>query len=319
VRCATEPQPDGLVAELAPWRAAVDDALARYLDELEDTDGARPPARLIEATRHALLAGGKRLRPLVCLAVAHATAAADDRGRAHALALPAATALELVHTYSLVHDDLPALDDDDLRRGRPTVHVAYDEGTAVLAGDALLTDAFAVLALAERLAAAQVRELAIAAGAAGMVGGQHDDLQAEGRAASSTSHDELRAIHKKKTGRLFAAAAALGALSVGRSDVVSAARDYGAALGFAFQVQDDVLDVEGDVAAGGKARGRDVRHDKLTTVRLLGIDGAKALAARAGDEAVAQARALLRAVGADEGESAERLIALARFAATRSH
>jgi geranylgeranyl pyrophosphate synthase len=305
--------PRSILDDLRPLHAHTEAALRAFVDGVADLDGTRPPARLVEAMAHALLAGGKRLRPLITLVVAEAVAAADDDARA--LATPAALALELVHTYSLVHDDLPALDDDDLRRGRPTVHRAYDEGTAVLVGDALLTDAFAVLAGAERLAGRQVLELATAAGSAGMVAGQHDDIAAEGRPASATSLDELHEIHRKKTGRLFGAAAALGVLAVGRADLVDDARRYGAALGFAFQVQDDVLDVEGDIEKGGKVRGRDLKHDKFTTVRALGLDGAKALAARAADDAVAAADALLLKSGGRDA----RLVALARFAASRTH
>jgi len=302
-----------ILDELQPLQQHAEASLRAFVDSVADLDGTRPPARLVEAMAHALLAGGKRLRPLITLVVAEAVAGAEDDARR--LATPAAIALELVHTYSLVHDDLPALDDDDLRRGRPTVHRAYDEGTAVLVGDALLTDAFAVLAMAERLAARQVLELAAAAGSSGMVAGQHDDIAAEGRPASATSLTELHEIHRKKTGRLFGAAAALGVLAVGRDDLVVEARRFGAALGFAFQVQDDVLDVEGDIEKGGKVRGRDLKHDKLTTVRALGLDGAKALAARAADDAVAAAAALLAKAGSSDG----RLAALARFAASRTH
>jgi geranylgeranyl pyrophosphate synthase len=303
-----------LLDDLGPWRQRVEDALAHHLDRLADVDDTTPPARLRAAMQHALLAGGKRLRPLVAFATASAVRGDDDIVDA---TLPAAVALELVHTYSLVHDDLPALDDDDLRRGQPTVHRAFDEATAVLAGDGLLTDAFAVIARAPRNAARQVVELALASGSAGMVGGQHDDIENEGRAAADAgSVDSLRAVHRRKTGRLFAAAAALGALAVHDDDaVVDHARRFGAALGFAFQVQDDVLDVVGDVAKGGKVRGRDARHDKLTYVRALGLDGARALAADAGAEAVRSARELV----ARTGGSSTRLEQLALFAATRSH
>lgn len=304
-----------LLDTLAPLVAHTERALQTWLDDIVDVDGTRPPARLKDAMAWALLAGGKRLRPMLALVVADALARDDKNSDALALATPAAVALELVHTYSLVHDDLPALDDDDLRRGRPTVHRAFDEGTAVLVGDALLTDAFLVLARAERLAVLQVAELAAAAGSCGMVAGQQEDIEAEGRSASTTSLEALHEIHRKKTGRLFAAAAALGALAVGRDDVVLEARRFGAALGFAFQVQDDVLDVVGDVEKGGKVRGRDLKHDKLTTVRLLGLEGAQALAARAADDAVAAATALLDKAGVRD----ERLAALARFAASRTH
>jgi geranylgeranyl pyrophosphate synthase len=311
-----------LLQAFGPWRARVDDALAHHIDGFVDVDGTRPPARLSAAMRHALLAGGKRLRPLVALAVARAVrpmgTSDDDVVTA---ALPAAVALELVHTYSLVHDDLPALDDDDLRRGQPTVHRAYDEATAILAGDGLLTDAWVVLARARKNAALQVEELALASGSAGMVGGQHDDIENEGRAiADALAVDSLRAVHRRKTGRLFAAAAALGALAV-QDDrgVVDAARAWGAALGFAFQVQDDVLDVEGDVEKGGKVRGRDEKHDKLTYVRALGLDGARELARRAGDDAVARAVALGARVDGARRNDVALLEQLARFAATRTH
>jgi geranylgeranyl pyrophosphate synthase len=213
-----------------------------------------------------------------------------------------------------VHDDLPALDDDDVRRGLPTVHKAFDEATAVLAGDGLLTDAFAVLGGAPHNAALQVVELSRAAGSAGMVGGQHDDVENEGRAVVDASVDSLRSVHRRKTGRLFAASAALGALAVQDDAARTAlARRYGAALGFAFQVQDDVLDVVGDVDKGGKVRGRDEKLDKLTYVRALGLQGAQALARDAGEEAVTLARQL----GPDDVVAV--LVQLARFAVQRTH
>ena len=299
-----------LLDELSAWRALIDGGLADHIAHHEDVDGTRPPARLTAAMGHALLSGGKRLRPLVCLSVCEAVGGDVDD------ALPAGLALELVHTYSLVHDDLPALDDDELRRGQPTVHKAFDEATAILAGDGLLTDAFALLANARHHAAHQVRELARAAGSAGMVGGQMDDLMNEGASSSaSTSLTALRAVHRRKTGRLFAGAAALGALSANRQDLVDDLRRYGHLLGFAFQVQDDVLDVEGDVEKGGKVRGRDVKHDKLTYVRVRGLDGAKALAKEAAEEACAAAVAVCARAGRDAGL----LVRLARFAAARTH
>jgi geranylgeranyl diphosphate synthase type II len=311
-----------VLGELASWRDRVDAALGLHLDGFVDVDGTAPPPRLRQAMRHALLAGGKRLRPLVTLAVAQAVRPPDTtREAALAAALPAAVALELVHTYSLVHDDLPALDDDELRRGQPTVHRAFDEATAILAGDGLLTDAWVVIARAPRNAARQVEELALAAGSAGMVGGQHDDIQNEGRAvAAAGSVDSLRAVHRRKTGRLFAAASALGALAVqDESAVVDAARGFGAALGFAFQVQDDVLDVEGDVDKGGKVRGRDEKLDKLTYVRALGLAGARMLAQEAGDDAVRRARALSTLAPVAAVEDVALLERLAWFAVARSH
>lgn len=311
-----------LTSVLAPWRARVDDALATHLARFVDVDGTAAPVRLRQAMRHALLAGGKRLRPVVAIAVARAVRPEGQRANAALdAALPAALALELVHTYSLVHDDLPALDDDDLRRGQPTVHRAFDEATAILAGDGMLTDAWVILARAPKNAARQVEELALAAGSAGMVGGQHDDLQNEGRVvAAEGAVDSLRAVHRRKTGRLFAAAAATGALAVQDDPaVVFAARSYGAALGFAFQVQDDILDVEGDVEKAGKALGRDEKLDKLTYVRALGLPGARALAASAGDDAVRLARALGAAVPAAAAADVDVLVELARFAVSRNH
>ena len=258
-----------------------------------------------------LLSGGKRLRPLVVCTIARAlqrATANDDDEQVWEWVRPAAVAIELVHTYSLIHDDLPALDDDDLRRGRPTVHKAFDEATAVLAGDALLTDAFFVLAGAPKRAMDQVRELALAAGSAAMVGGQCDDLRGEGQPIDLQT---LRRIHARKTGRLFAAAGALAAFAVDAdATCVTQARAFGAALGFAFQVQDDVLDVTGNEEKGGKARGRDLKNDKATYVRLLGLDGARSLARSAGTEAVGLAEAL-----SDD----PRLAALARFSVERDH
>ncbi len=302
-----------LLSDLDPLRVLVETSLRTELDRLVDFDGVAPPQRLKDGMAHALLAGGKRLRPLICLATARAVYSADvaDDDDAISLALPAAMALEFVHTYSLVHDDLPALDNDDLRRGQPTVHKKWDEGTAILVGDALLTDAFAIVARSKHHAAQQVLELAVASGSSGMVGGQHDDVQNEGKPVSEQSHDDLRSIHRRKTGRLFAASAALGAWAANRPDLVDAARAYGAALGFAFQVQDDVIDVEGDPEKGGKGLGRDEKLDKLTTVRALGLDGAKALARSAAEDAVRCAQAL--------GPRSDTLVALARFAASRTH
>ncbi|MBI1945202.1 MAG: polyprenyl synthetase family protein [Deltaproteobacteria bacterium] len=267
---------------LERWRGFIDDALARHLDTVGDRDGVRPPARLLDAMAHSLLAPGKRVRPLVVLAAA--TAVLKDETRALERAMPAALAIELVHTYSLIHDDLPALDDDELRRGRPTLHVAFDEATAILAGDALLTDAFAVLAAA---GASAVHELAQAAGSAGMVGGQLDDVAAEG---TTPSIEALARIHAKKTGRLFEAGAVLGGLCAGgNGDELVRLRALGRHLGLAFQIADDLLDVTAGAAAD-KGTGRDARHDKATWVKLLGDEAARARAHAEADAAVALAR-----------------------------
>lgn len=290
-------------------RRAIERALDEATRAFVDLDGTRAPEHLVAAMRYSLLAGGKRLRPLLVLECARACRdGADVDDDALVLrARPAMVAIEHVHTYSLIHDDLPALDDDRLRRGRETLHVAYDEATAILAGDALLTDAFAHLADAPVNAAAQVRELARAAGSAGMVGGQLDDMHGEGRALDEGA---LRSIHLRKTGRLFGAACAMGALAVGASPaVVDAVRAYGASLGLAFQIADDVLDVTGDVAVRGKVSGGDVEVDKSTYVKLRGLEGAQRLADETAEDAV---RAL-----APLGARAERLTAIARYAARR--
>ena len=289
-----------VVVLLERWRAQIDDALARQLDSTADVDGARPPRRLLDAMAHSLLAPGNRLRPLVVLAVARALL--GDEARAVERALPAALALELIHTYSLIHDDLPALDDDTLRRGRPTLHVAFDEATALLAGDALLTDAFAVVATA---GPAAVRELAQAAGSGGMIGGQLDDVAAEGTTPTVT---ELARIHGKKTGRLFEAATVLGGLCVGAtSEQLTTLRSLGRHLGLAFQIADDLLDVTAGAAAD-KGTGRDARHDKATWVKVLGVEPARARALEEADAAIALAGTL--------GDDA--LVALCRRAVVRT-
>ena len=233
--------------------------------------------------RYSLLAGGKRLRPVLCLMAAEAC-----NGTVKA-ALPAACAVEMIHTYSLIHDDLPAMDDDDLRRGRPTCHKAFDEATAVLAGDGLLTLAFEVVARDVRPAAAAadcVRVLAEAAGPAGMVGGQMADLQAEGRDDPTVA--ALEAIHRRKTGALLLAPLRLGAItSDAPADVREALDAYGRAIGLAFQIVDDLLDVHGDEGKMGKRVRKDSRLGKWTYPGLLGVDGSRAKARQLADEAVA--------------------------------
>jgi len=290
--------------QLRPLSEQVEAQLKASLQHAVDVDGTRPPAQLGEAMEYALLAGGKRLRPLMVLLAAHATGGDDVDERAW----PAAMAVEYVHTYSLIHDDLPALDDDDLRRGRPTVHKAYNEATAILAGDGLLTDAFAFVATAPVNAAAQCHELALAGGSCGMVGGQMLDMLAEGRPADEV---DLVAIHALKTGRLFIGSCALGGLAVGASDEqVKQLRTFGAEFGLAFQIADDVLDVIGDESKRGKVSGGDADADKATYVRRFGLEGAKARATQAAERAVAAL--------APFDERADRLRALARFAADRT-
>ena len=240
-----------------------------------------PPSRLKRAVRYALEGPGKRVRPVLCLMAAEACGTSRRR------AMPAALALEMIHTYSLVHDDLPAMDDDDLRRGRPTVHKAFDEATAILAGDALLTLAFEVLASAALPAerrAALVLELARGAGWAGMVGGQALDLEAEGRRVGLSG---LLGIHRRKTGALLLAAVRMGGIAAGadrrRMDVLTV---YGRAVGLAFQIQDDILDVTGSEKAMGKRLRKDAASGKATYPGLLGLERSRRRARALVDEAV---------------------------------
>ena len=238
-----------------------------------------PPARSVlrRAIRHSLLGGGKRLRPILTLAAGEVAG-----GRAVAL-LPFACALELIHTYSLVHDDLPAMDDDDMRRGRPTSHKVYGEGTAILAGDALLTEAFGMMAGARggvpSRAVAAIAELARAAGESGMVGGQALDLAAEGGRASLK---QVRDIHRRKTGALFTAAVRVGGLVAGASaPTLRRLTTYGDGLGLCFQIADDIA----DAAQAGDGR-TDRALGKATYPAVLGLEGARRHAERARDEAI---------------------------------
>ena len=254
--------------QLAAWRVRTDAALDRALPA-----DNRAPQRLHAAMRHAVLLGGKRMRPLLV----HASGALFNADPA--LLDAPAVAIELLHAYSLVHDDLPAMDDDDLRRGQPTVHVAFDEATAILAGDALQSLAFAVLADAPGSPPIRVellRTLASAAGAAGMCGGQALDLHATGNGHAMTVGD-LEQLHALKTGALIRAAVRMGALCGDADDDALDALDrYADALGLAFQVRDDILDVEGDSAQLGKTAGKDAAQAKATYPALLGLDGARA-------------------------------------------
>jgi len=277
-------------------RRTVDAALELFIPE-----GGQPPL-VWEAMRYSLFAGGKRLRPLLALAAAEAVAERErtDIVRARALALPCACALELIHTYSLVHDDLPAMDNDVLRRGRPTAHVVYGEGLAILAGDALLTEAFALLAsqpadvqgldsadLATRKIAA-VRLIAVAAGATGMVGGQAIDLRAAAGGGDLVDAAKPRDMHARKTGALIRAAALAGASMAGAAPHLCAAIDeYASQVGLAFQIVDDILDVEGASEDLGKTAGKDAAAGKPTYPALYGLDGSKRLAADCIERAVA--------------------------------
>jgi farnesyl diphosphate synthase len=256
---------------LAHWRGRVDAAIVAGLDALQ----ARTPenARLLAAMRHATLLGGKRMRPLLVYATGEMLGAAED-----ALDAPA-VAVECIHAYSLVHDDLPAMDDDALRRGKPTVHIAFDEATAILAGDALQTLAFQTLSeapLSAEMRIALVAELAAASGAAGMCGGQALDIDATGRGGDIPLAD-LQRLHALKTGALLRAAVRLGAIAGGADATKRAKLDrYAEALGLAFQIRDDLLDIEADSATLGKTAGKDAVQNKATFPALLGIDGSRA-------------------------------------------
>ncbi len=292
---------DSGTAGWSAWVRRVDEALVRVLPEA--SDHGLTPARLASAMRYSVMAGGKRLRPMLCLLSAEACGGASSVE----MALPSACALELIHTYSLIHDDLPAMDDDDLRRGRPTCHKAFDEATAILAGDALLTLAFEVVASSSvpaEAALACVRVLAEAAGAAGMVGGQMADLQAETQEQAEATVEALEAIHRRKTGALLCAALRMGAIVAGADAECHAALDrYGRAVGLAFQIVDDLLDVEGDETKLGKRVGKDSGLGKWTYPGLLGIEGSRRRARQLADEAVAALAPL--------GSSGDRLRALA--------
>lgn len=310
---------------LGDLRAEIDAALERVTESLGG------PAPLVDGIRYALLGGGKRLRPCVTLAVADQVAAARglELAPVRRLALPFACAVEMVHSYSLVHDDLPAMDDDALRRGRPTAHVVFGEGLAILIGDALVTEAFSVIVRSPSHAAqsewpapsadARVRAvevLARAAGTAGMVGGQAIDLgaagQVRGTAAASLNAGGLRDMHARKTGALIRSAAVMGAIAAGASPEVEAAIDeYAAELGLAFQIVDDILDVAGSTAALGKTAGKDAAADKTTYPGLFGLEASASLARAAID----RARAALESAGLDGG----RLDELAEWSLARSH
>ena len=259
---------DFLEAYLSDRQKIVDEALQRYLS---DEDGV--PHDLHNAMHYSVFAGGKRIRPILCLAALEAC------GGDMAPAMPVACALELIHSYSLIHDDLPAMDNDDFRRGKPTSHKVFGEALAILAGDALLTEAFVLLSRAEkvRLAAekrlAVIQEIASAAGAAGMVGGQALDVRT---GKISPDFEGLQCIHRLKTGALIAVAVKAGAILAGANDdKIQSLNVYGSHLGIAFQIADDILNVEGDSRLMGKQTGSDVASGKVTYPTLLGLENAK--------------------------------------------
>jgi geranylgeranyl diphosphate synthase type II len=288
-----------LSAYLSRNTTRIDRCLLEYLDSF--CGGPR----LVEAMRYSLMAGGKRLRPNLCLA------ASDAVGGNPQAALPAACALEMIHTYSLIHDDLPAMDDDALRRGKPTCHVAFDEATAILAGDALLTLAFQVLASMEtgrpERGLEVIRIIASAAGPRGMVQGQMLDMQSEGR---TLTREELQNLHALKTGALIEASLAAGAIVGGASRAqVDAIRGYGRAIGLAFQVVDDILNVEGDPAVMGKAAGTDRIRRKNSCPALLGLEKSREFAQNLVHTAIAAI--------AGFGRQAEALRAIAFYVVAR--
>ena len=280
--------------------------IERYLEQLRFSteDGTRG---LEEAMRYSLLAGGKRIRPVLALATAVAT------GRDPDSVLPLAAALELIHTYSLIHDDLPAMDDDDMRRGRPTCHKAFGEDVAILAGDGLYAEAFKLLLSEQRGEPADVlaaaRELASATGVQGMVGGQYVDVAS----TASEGAEGLRRLHELKTGRLIGASVECPLLVAGLRgrDTISSFKAFASELGVLFQIVDDILDVTGSEQALGKPQGSDERLGKRTYVSEFGLDGARALAA----ESHSRARAALARTG---GQATE-LEQITDFIATRSY
>jgi geranylgeranyl diphosphate synthase, type II len=257
-----------LKAYLQDRRKIVEESLQRYLPPINNS-----PQEIYQAVHYSVFAGGKRIRPILCLAAAEAV------GGDLAPVMPVACALELIHTYSLIHDDLPAMDNDDFRRGKPTNHKVFGEGIAILAGDALLTEAFVLLSHTEKVRmpaekrVAVIREIAQAAGIAGMVGGQALDILS---AKSSSGVETLTEIHRRKTGALIMAAVKTGAIiSNARDEKVKALAEYGLNVGLAFQIADDILNVEGDRDLLGKETGSDAVLGKVTYPSLMGMDYAR--------------------------------------------
>jgi geranylgeranyl diphosphate synthase, type II len=286
----------------------IEHALKHWTQFIQDPcDDEGIPPLLEKGMAHSLLAGGKRLRPLLVL---HAAKAIQPQWALEEIwthCQKAAIAIEMIHTYSLIHDDLPALDNDDLRRGKPTCHKAYGEAQAILAGDGLLTDAFHILAQAPLNPNLQILELSRAAGSRGMVAGQVDDIAAETLPPEKVA---LKMIHTRKTARLLASACRLGGLCVGATtEQIQALTHYGFALGLGFQIADDVLDAIADPQKAGKSLGRDEAQSKVTYLTRMGLQGAKDEAKNYADRACAQAEKL--------PGNQEILMGLARFSAQR--
>ena len=297
----TQTKTDDFLQFASEVREQINHHLEAYIDF---DDGC--PARLQSAIRHSLLAPGKRLRPILVLMAAEAC------GGDRAASMPAACAVEMVHAYSLVHDDLPAMDDDDLRRGIPSCHAAFDEATAILVGDALLTRAFEVLATHQHppdVAARCCAELASAAGATQMVGGQADDLAAESRGGDLES---LTSIHRRKTGAMLTVSLRLGAITSQASrEQIEWLSAYGSNLGLAFQIVDDLLDLTGEEVKIGKRTGKDLDRGKLTFPALMGVDPSRQTAESLIDQAIEHLTPF--------GSRAGNLEALARYVLQRNH
>lgn len=287
--------------DLNKWKRVVEQAMQELIDSSE------MPRRLRDAMAYSLEAGGKRIRPALVYAVLETYGMSLERGR------EVAASLEMVHTYSLIHDDLPAMDDDDLRRGRPTNHRQFDEATAILAGDALLTDAFRILTQMP-LSALDIVEIirifGLAAGSSGMVGGQLDDMLAEKR--NNVTLEELQSIHERKTGALLVYALEAGAILAGASaEDRMHLKQFGRHLGIAFQIQDDILDVIGVEETIGKRVGSDEFNDKTTYPKLLGLEGAK----QALDQEVEAAQAAIESLSVP----APLLLEMLSFVVKRNH
>lgn len=248
----------------------------RYLMMFLGSPGKLPPT-LYESMRYSLSAGGKRIRPILAIAACGAVGGmAED-------VMPAAIAIEMIHTYSLIHDDLPAMDNDDLRRGKPTNHKVFGEATAILAGDGLLTLAFSILSGVSN-SMKIIHEIALAAGPEGMVGGQQLDIENEGKNIDVKALEEL---HRRKTGALILAAVRSGGIAGGAAETqLSALTDYGMKIGLAFQIADDILDLEGDVEYVGKSIGKDAKQNKNTYPAIVGLAESKILAEKLVDEAL---------------------------------
>jgi geranylgeranyl pyrophosphate synthase len=303
---ATTPTAADVSGYLAARREEIDRELARLIP-----GESAWPERLHKAIRHSVFAGGKRLRPILCLAAGETAGAPPGR-----LLAPAA-GLEMIHTYSLIHDDLPALDDDDLRRGVPTCHVVFGEATAILAGDALLTHGLGTLAKypeGGEFAAAKIRVLETvvdAIGTRGMIGGQAADLEAEERDEAAVTGDLVLGIHENKTGKLIRASLAVGGILSGATrDVLRSLEAYGKAVGLAFQIKDDLLDVEADSATLGKAAGKDAAAGKATFPGVWGVERSRAMLREQVEEAIEAVRNLPGRGG--------RLPELARFVEERA-